>query len=1025
MKKTAFFSALSLLVFNFLAQQLFAQNSFFDNYVYHSWNSFGSLNGTTITDIVQTEDGYLNIGTYEGLARFDGVAFSTHKHANGNDLTFVSVRAILEDSKGNLWVGSNDEGLQRISAESKKTYTMQKGLPNNSIRCLAEDKKGNVWVGTAAGVVYITPQGHMITPQFEAGTISKGIIATHLYCDTAGRIWLLTANERGLFVFNDGIFRTVPELEGFGIYFATAICQDQKGLFWIGLGDSGLVRIQNGQVEAVKTSTILDHSATTAIFSSRDGSIWFGSEQGLAVYSDGSFYEYPGKVLSSAKINKIICDRENNIWLATDRNGIGKLTNGKFKMTRLGVTVNSIVEDKEGRVWAGTDNGIHCYNKDVEEENPLTEYTKGLRVRDVAVAGNGDILVSCYTKPGQLRYDGWHIENWTTDEGLAGNKVRVSIEASSGELYVGTTTGLSIIHKDGSIKNFKQIDGLENEYIMALYQDTNGIIWIGTDGGGIYLMKDEHLFSHFGSEVGLAGNVIFKITQNVDGVFWICSGSGITRCPGFDSRNGIPQVFENINSDKGIETDSMFQILADNTNTLWMTSNHGISSAPLGEILDVASGKIPQASVKFYNKNDGLDSDGPTSTAKSMIDRHGRVWFAMVDGIAIYDPVKVKENPVTPLVQIEKVVVDNTVILDNTLFQNQTESITLNPGTKRVDITYTGISFDSPERISFTHRLTNFEKSFSQPSYSRTMSYTNLSPGKHTFMVNAINEDGFYSTQAEAVLFVQKPYFYQMPIFWIALAIAIVGGLILFFFLRQLKMMKENERLEEIVRQRTAEAEFQKAEANLERAKADELLHAILPEKIAQELKDGVHSIGQDFEDATVLFSDIVNFTKTSSGHSAKEIVDALNELFTRFDIRAQKCGVEKIKTIGDAYMATCGVPEPNKDHVAIMVNFAKGMLEDLAEYNKSAKIQFNIRIGLNSGPVTAGIIGRTKFIYDVWGDTVNVASRMETAANAGGIRVSQSVFKKIDSKVHGIIFSAPIECDIKGKGLMTTYDIL
>ena len=1025
MKRSIFFRASVILASLFLTQALFAQNSFFDNYVYHSWNAFGTLNGTTITDIVQTSDGYLNIGTYEGLARFDGLAFTTHKHTSTNDLTFVSVRAILEDSHGNLWLGSNDEGLQRISGESKKTYSMKNGLPNNSIRCLAEDKKGNVWVGTAAGVVYITPQGHMITPQFEAGTISKGIIATHLYCDTAGRMWLLTANERGLFMFNDGIFRTRPELNDYGIYFATAICQDLKGVFWIGLGDHGLLRIQNGSVEQIKSQTILDEIATISIYTTRDGTMWFGTEQGLVVYSEGSFYEYNGNILSSAKINKIICDRENNIWLATERNGIGKLTNGKFKMTRLGVTVNSIAEGHDGTVWVGTDNGLHCYENDIEVENSLTEYTKGLRIRDVAVARNGDILVSCYTKPGQLRYEGWHITNWTTDNGLAGNKVRVAIEADSGELYVGTTTGLSIIHKDGTIKNFKQIDGLENEYIMALYQDTNGIIWIGTDGGGIYLMRDEHLFSHFGSEVGLAGNVIFKITQNIDGVFWICSGSGITRCPGFDSRNGIPNVFENINSDNGIETDSMFQILTDSTNTLWMTSNHGISSAALGDILDVSSGKKKKTSVKFYNKNDGLDSDGPTSTAKSMIDRYGRVWFAMVDGIAIYDPVKVKENPVTPLVQIEKIIVDNNVIVDNTLYQNKTDSITLDPGTKRVDITYTGLSFDSPERLTFTHMLTNFEKEFTPPTTARTMSFTNLSPGKHSFIVRAINGDGFYSTETEAVLFVQKPYFYQMPIFWIILAIVIVGSLILFFFLRQQKMMKENERLEKMVKERTAEVEFQKAEANLERAKADELLHAILPEKIAQELKDGVHSIGQDFDSATVLFSDIVSFTNTSSGHSAKEIVEALNDLFTRFDIRAQKSGVEKIKTIGDAYMATCGVPEPNEKHVHIMVEFAKGMLEDLAEYNKTAKIHFNLRIGLNSGPVTAGVIGRTKFIYDVWGDTVNVASRMETAANPGGIRVSESVFKHLKPGECNVIFSSPIECDIKGKGRMITYDIL
>ena len=245
MKRSYLFLITALLFSNFL----FAKSDFFDNYVYQSWNSFGTLNGTTITDITQTQDGYINIGTYEGLARFDGISFTTHKRNSENKLTFVSVRAILEDSKGNLWLGSNDEGLQVISPLSCKTYTMQNGLPNNSIRCFTEDKKGNIWIGTAAGVVYITPDGHMITPQFEAGTISKGLIATSLYCDNYGKVWLLSANEKGLFLFEDGLFRTRPGLDDYGIYFATSICQDADGYYWIGLGENGLYKMKNDVLE--------------------------------------------------------------------------------------------------------------------------------------------------------------------------------------------------------------------------------------------------------------------------------------------------------------------------------------------------------------------------------------------------------------------------------------------------------------------------------------------------------------------------------------------------------------------------------------------------------------------------------------------------------------------------------------------------------------------------------------------------------------------------------------------------------
>ncbi len=990
--------------------QVFAQGSFFDNYVYQTWSAFGGLTGTTATDIIQTKDGYINVGTYEGLVRFDGVEFRTIKRNRENNFNFISVRAILEDSRGNLWLGSYDEGVQKISEQGNKIYTTQNGLPNNSIRAIAEDKNGNVWIGTAAGVVYLTPDGKLMTPQFEAGTVSKGIIATHLYCDTAGRVWLTTANERGLFLFSDGLFRTRPELEPFGTYFVTAIAQDLSGAFWIGLDNEGLIRVSNGQVTKLRTGTVLDTVATNAIYIEENGTIWFGTEKGLAVYSGGAFSEYTGSNLAKAHINKIISDREDNIWLATDRNGIGKMTHGKFKVTKFGATANAITEDAEGRIWVGADGGVRCYENEREVQNKLTEYTKGLRVRHVGTAANGDILVSCYTKPAQLRYikatDS--VVSWSTDEGLAGNKVRVAIESAPRELYVGTTTGLSIIHADGSMRTFKQPEGLENEYVMCLFQDAGGVIWIGTDGGGIYLMKDEAIVSHITTEEGLAGNVIFKIWQDKDGGYWICSGGGITRCSGFDAKTLLPTDFQNINSEQGIGTDSVFQVIIDGSKTVWMTSNHGIASASLDEMLASASGATVK--TQFYNRNDGLDSDGPTSTSQSICDRHGRLWFAMVDGIAMYDPVKVMKNPIMPLVHIE------TVTIDNTSYANASNTIVLKPGTKRVEIKVTGISFDAPERIQFTHRLTNFEDEFSPPTAQRLISYTNLSPGRHTFLINAINGDGLISEQAEAMLFVQKPYFYQMPLFWVFAVLTLFGILIGIFYHKQRNIWREKVRLEKMVKERTAELAAEKD-------KSDLLLRSILPDKIADELKDGIHSIGENFDDVTLLFSDIVGFTKVSSGHTAEEIVDALNELFTRFDERAKRSGVEKIKTIGDAYMAACGIPTENKEHARVMVEFAKGMYEDLADYNRTARIKFNIRIGLNCGPVTAGVIGKTKFIYDVWGNTVNVASRMETACSPGHIRVTEAVKDHLSDS--GIKFTEPMECDIKGKGMMTTYEVL
>ena len=1004
----------SLIAF-FLILPCFSQNGFFDNYVYQSWNAFGTLSGTTANDIYQTNDGYINIGTYEGLVRFDGVAFTSINRSLDSDYSIVSVRVIIQDSRGDIWLGSNDEGLQKISKSGNKLYTLADGLPNNSIRALCEDKSGNIWIGTAGGVVYLTPDGKLLSPQFAPGTTASGVIASHIFCDNVGRIWLTISNENGFFLFTNGVFRPLLEFEKFGRYFATAIFQDKDNVFWIGLGDKGICRMENGVATNITTNTFLDNIPTCAILQDKNGDIWFGTEKGIAVYSKGEFIEYKGSAeLIGSNINRIIQDREDNIWFATDRNGIGKMTHGKFKLSRLGITVNAIDETPDGKVWAGTDSGVFCYVDDELETNELTEYTKGLRVRHVQALEDGKLLISCYTKPGQILYDGKTktIKNWSTDNGLVGDKVRVAVQTAKDEYYVGTTTGLSIIHADGTINNIRQAEGLETEYVMAIYKDTHGVVWVGTDGGGIFLLKDEEVFSHITSAYGIAGNVIFKINQDKDNNYWICTGSGVTRILDFDSTKNTRFNAISLNSENGLGTNSVFQILFDANGDAWITNNHGIASIAKNELEAFVEEKTKAVNTKYYSKNDGLDSDGPTSTARSIIDSKGRLWFTMVDGIAIYDPLRTNEANVTPLIQIESILVDNVE------YKATDDMFVLKPGTKRIDIKFTGLSFDAPERIMFSHMLTNFDVGFSTPDMNRVVSYTNITPGKHSFEVYAINAAGIQSDNDEVMFLWQKPYLYQRAGFWVVLIIVLVGSAFGYFRHREKKIKEENIRLESLVKLRTADLEKEKI-------KSDNLLRSILPDKIADKLKEttGNKSFGEYFENVTLLFSDIVGFTTISSGHTAKEIVHALNQLFTLFDERAKSMGVEKIKTIGDAYMAACGVPEANERHAEIMIEFAMGMYKDLAKYNETADIKFNIRIGLNNGPVTAGVIGTHKFIYDVWGDTVNVASRMESAANPGAIRITENL--KEELKGTRFKFTEPIECKIKGKGMMKTFEVI
>ena len=1003
-----------ILSFFFLTVNVYAQFSELDNYVTRTWTSIDGLPGNSVSDILQSQDGYMYFGSYEALVRFDGYEFESINKYSDKKYSFISARSVFQDSQGNIWVGSNDEGVQKIGKDSTNSYSTDNGLPNNSIRAFAEDKNHNIWIGTASGIVYVTPGNMIINPRINSDQVQDFVLVSQLYKDTADKIWMVTSANHGLYYYSDGAFQRFTQIDEIGDYTVSCISQDPSGDFWIGLSEKGIIKFSNGKIIHIESGTFLDYTPVYDIYFDKYGTIWFGTQKGIVICNNGTYTTYGGtKSIMNSTINRLFEDREGNLWVTTDSEGIGKISPGKFRMTLLNTGVNAICEDKSGNVWVGTDEGLQCYkNGETRIENEATQFCSNTRIRHIALAQNGDLLVNCYTAPAQVRITSDGIINWTTDDGIAGNKTRVSLEAKNGDLYIGTTTGLSVISKNGKIKNFTSSDGFVNEFIMCIHEDSEGNIWVGTDGDGIYILKNNKLVQKYSASTGLAGNVVFKITNDKDGAFWICTGTGISLLHTDITNNFSDTTILNFTSENGLQSDSIFQMIPDINGTVWMVSNRGITSVPYANFYEIEKGERTNLNVKYYTQNDGLKSSGANSTALSMMDSHGRLWFTMTDGFAIYDPLKIRNKNVLPLVQIQSVKVDET---EYTRFE---EPIIIPAGTKHVDIKYTGLSFIASEQNRFSHMMQGFDTKFSEYTSNRTVSYTNLKPGNYTFFVNIINADEFTSEEPAVVHFIQKPFIYQRYSFWIAIAVFVIGMTALTFYL----VIRTNKK-----RQLMLETQIQMATVELQMAKddSDRLLKSILPTSIAERMKGlaGEKTIADRFENVTVLFSDIVGFTKTTSNESADNIVSSLNALTSRFDKRAAHMGVEKIKTIGDAYMAACGVPTPNEKHAETMLKFAIGMYKDLAEYNKTAKIKFNIRIGLNSGPVIAGVIGQNKFIYDIWGDTVNVASRMESACSPGHIRITQSVKDLVETPGRHLKCHME-ECDVKGKGLMKTYEL-
>jgi class 3 adenylate cyclase len=218
--------------------------------------------------------------------------------------------------------------------------------------------------------------------------------------------------------------------------------------------------------------------------------------------------------------------------------------------------------------------------------------------------------------------------------------------------------------------------------------------------------------------------------------------------------------------------------------------------------------------------------------------------------------------------------------------------------------------------------------------------------------------------------------------------------------------------------------EVLKAENGLvqERERSDRLLHAVLPQKIANELRKSDSMIANRHPEVTVLFADIAGFTPWASKQEPEEVVSLLEKIFSRFDARLSQLGAEKIKTIGDAYMVVSGAPDTRADHAHVIANLALALLEEIKLIRQQTGIELDVRIGIHTGSVIAGVIGAVRFSYDIWGDTVNTASRMESHGQAGRIQISQQTKERIAEKFNveprGII-------DVKGKGEMETWWLL
>ncbi len=747
------------------------------------WLTENGLPQNTVHAIAQTRDGYIWIGTEEGLARFDGIKFTVFDKQNTPQLKSNYIRTLLADRQGNLWIGTA-EGLVRMLNGSFTLFTTNEGLPSDTIQAVHEDREGNLWVATATGLGLFR-SGGLTTFTTKERLIGGSIQA--LFEDTDGALWIAT--PYGVGRVKDGKFTNYTVRDGLGSNTVRAIQQDRDRGLWFGsLG--GLTLFKGGRFTTYTTRDGLPNDRIISLHADRDGGLLIGTAGGLCRFAKGRFTGFnSGDVLSTSTVLSLLEDLEGNLWIGTESGGINLLKDTKFTTytVRNGLSndlVKSIHEDRLGNTWIGTDGG----GLNLLKDGRLSVYTTrdGLS-SNVVLALFSDNAGNLWagTPTGLNRLTQGKFTVYTSADGLANNDVRSILSDPQGNLWIGTRGGLTRM-KNGVFKTFTEVDGLANDLITTLYEDAKGNLWIGTFGGLSKLTNDE--FTTFTTRDGLASDAVISLHEDSEGTLWIgTNGGGLNRM-----KDGKLTAYT---TSHGLLDDVVYRILEDGRNNLWLSCRKGVFHIAKKELDDFANGRITSIAPVAYGTADGMmtrECSGGGDPA-GWRGKDGKLWFPTIKGVAMIDPERIKTNSQAPPVVIEQIRIDEKSFAPG-------DRIELPPGTTRLDLYYTAPSFVAPEKVRFKYKLEGFDKDWIDSGTRRIAYYTNLRPGAYTFRVIASNNDGVWNQTGAAFGLYLKPYFYQAYWFY---AVSVIGLALLAWLLYRLRVRGMQAQFGAVLAERT------------------------------------------------------------------------------------------------------------------------------------------------------------------------------------------------------------------------------
>ncbi len=1043
-----------LLICLLLPAILFSQRTF----LFRNYSLENGLSQSAVTAIQQDETYALWVGTQDGLNRFDGHSFETFSTINEENISNDYIKAIIKSSDKKIWCGTQDgifnydPFLERFT---KINHYLSSAL---QVESLLEDSSGEIWIGSYNnGILSVKKNDTKVTPflsvqdiknvtslfqinKNEIGAISSGeyfvinkqtkkirrekiLLEKEITCViNISQTKQLIGTNKGAFLYDLSTKSIIQVAEKFLQNEGINSLDVDNTYYFIGTNSNGLfvVNRENGEVTNAKKDRLnrnsLPDNSMNVIFRDKSNVVWVGSNSGL---SNFNVYQNEFNLITTSEFASFGLPNPN-VWC--------------------------FEENKDGRIiFVGTDNYVSFFNHTQDKfthcrleiiKNGKKMLVNDASITDIEYVSEDLVLVSSTNGLFKLYYNGGkpYFEKVSivgARNDVDANRIYKIVHWKNGDYFLGTKDGVIKYNLNNKKFKFYYNDPLDkNNTISAgicryIYEDSKGLLYFFTSEGGMSIYNEEKDLiqpSKYNSLIlSEAKEFVTSVVQIGDNLWLGTMGGGVLRL------NMETHKIEKFNHKTGLPNNVIYGILKDKENNLWMSSNKGLFKFNSKDNNIISYRSYGSFLIAEYNLGAYLKTS------------NGEMFFGGVNGYAFFSPENIQRKERSTDVSIVTLTIGNEVVhpTKNGIIHrgiNFIDKLHLSYRQNNISLHIMAEDLGNVNLIRYKYILEGDNLDEVNLENQNIIHFSNLKPGDYTLKIFTKMGTSDWSAQPKILHLKIKAPFWMSTWFWILISVS--GALITLVYLRiriehsrreqVILEMKIVERTKEIRKQskeieiqgRTIEEknkrlELQKELLESEKSKTDKILKNILPETTFTELKERGKVAARSYKTVSVMFTDFVGFTKSSQRLTPTEIISELDIYFSEFDKIIVRNNLEKIKTIGDAYMCAGGVPIRNKtnpiDTCIAALEIQSFMRKVQAEKAERGEESWQLRIGINTGEIIAGVIGKKKLAYDIWGSTVNIANRMETASEPGKVTISGATYEFVQYY---------FDCDFKEKTL-------